>query len=147
MSGLLVSPAQDVKFLKGTAPVAVTSATTTASTGDRLNGYEWVVGVFNLGVIAASQAGTMSIQDSADDSTYANVTGATKTYVDTGSDGLVYVIAVRRNVCRAFVRTAITTTTTDSIVLSAVMMGFNGPLGPITNTSATVGAPVVVTTV
>ncbi len=142
-------PATDMKLYQQLAPVAITAASTSAQagTGAQLNGYDWVVGIFNIGVVAASQAGSICIQDSADDSTYATVTGAAIAYTNTGSDGLSYMIAVKRSACRAFVRTNITTTTADSIVMSHQMLGVNGPVLPITQTSATVGVAVVVTSV
>lgn len=138
-------PMEAIKVFNGISPAAVTSATTTASTGDALNGYDWVVGVFTVGAIAASQAGVFAIQDSADDSTYATVTGASKAYTNTGTDNTTVVIAVKRSICRAFVRVAFTTTTTDSIIAAATMLGCGAPVAPVTQTSATVLAPVIVT--
>lgn len=82
------------------------SGKTTDQTGTGIDARGWDEAVFllSLGVLDNSANLVFKVQDSADNSTFADVTGATYTVSGTADDNTVKVIRVRLNPLRRYVR-------------------------------------------
>lgn len=91
---------------------------TTAQTGATLDcqGYDFAVFLINLGVLTDTGALVFVLQESADASSWAEVTGGGYTVIEASDDNTLKVIQVRLNARLRYLRLNTTVSNTDSMV-------------------------------
>lgn len=131
-------PAGDVvdflKVFKSISAQAIASATTVDGSSVDTTGYDEAIVVVDAGTFTgASPSAAVIVEDSADDSTFAAITGAAFTAITTANDVAVYVGVVRipRDATARYIRASVTTSgTITAIPISVTIILAKGEVAP-----------------
>lgn len=105
-------------------------------TGIDTRSYDEALIVLHAGTADATGVANVKVQDSADNSTFADITGAVFAEITTANDNTIYVGRVRTKAYRRYLR-VVSVVTTDDVLLSAcVILGKYDGLSPVTQTES-----------
>lgn len=125
------------RVYQAVAPANVTSAGAVSSSGIARGEFDRCCAIVNLGAIGASAALDFKLQESDDDSTYTDITGAAITQLGASDDNKV--ARVDAPVKKKYVKAVPTVTGTNGVLFGVVLELYNGRARlPYTNTPADV---------
>lgn len=128
----------DIRSVNGDAAAGTTDVNCTGVEMASANG---VVFIAAIGTITATAVTSLKAQDSDDDSTYADITGASVTIADTDDDKLA-ILDVKNINRKKYIRCVVDRGTANAVVEQVVAIRYNVPEGVTDH--ATVIAPVSV---
>lgn len=112
------------------------SAASTDGASVDTKGYRHAVVVVNAGIAAASAEADIKIQDSADDSSFADISGATFTQITTANDDTCYVGFVNCDANRRYLRAVVACDGTNAVELGVSIVLMQPEVGPAAQVNA-----------
>ena len=114
--------------------LAANADATTAGTGVDCRGYDECLVVFNAILCAANAEANVKMQDSSDDSTYADITSAAFTEVTPTNDATTYIARIDLRKRSRYLRAHLTTDGANAVTLSVTLILINSKYGPASQT-------------
>lgn len=119
------TPENTYKVVSSLDPVAVTASQTSLAGTDTL-GFEFVTVVVSCGVLTGDWTLDVKLQDSADNSTFADISGAALTQFTSSHDSGVYMARIRTAMIDRYIRPHITVAGTTPVAPFAVSFILSG---------------------
>lgn len=128
--------AQRINFEKVSRPVNATAAGTTAinGTGYDMQDFEGIVFICAMGTLTATQVTSLKAQGSADNSVWADISGATTAAAADGDSNKVLLLDVYRPQQR-YVRPVVNRATANAVIDGVVAIQYGPKKAPTTQSS------------
>jgi hypothetical protein len=114
------------------------SAALTNGSGVDTQGFKEALVVFHAGTAAASAEADVHVEESSDDSTYVNITGAVFTQVTTANDNTIYVGRIKLEKRLRYLRAVNVGDGTNAVVLGVSIILLAANVLPVTQVNASV---------
>lgn len=125
--------ANNLKPLLSVSPQSSTAATLTGA-GHDVSGYKDVIGIVAVGAVGVATTVDAKLQDSDDDSTYADVSGEAITQLDADDDDVIgETLKYRRHAgsAKKYCRLVITVAGSNAALVTGILIGGNPSQAPV----------------
>ena len=126
---------EGLKVVLGTVPLLMTAGTDNSASADTKDFDEMLI-VLSSGVSVATSTLNVKLQDSADDSTFADITGAAFAEITDANDNTIYVARLRCKNFKRYIRAVLITATANATAGVNFILGKGDGLLPISQTNA-----------